>query len=244
MEHHPRFNVAELPLTQSKIILGSFPTWSLTDPDLNKNESFKDKEVSRIKNGDIPFFYGSSSNRFWNWYKDYIDESISIYNIESIKNSLIENGIGITDMIIRCSRKDKSALDKHLTNRIYNHKFFNYPEKGEVLRILCTSKGVMNNMLLSNKFFKIHPRLSINIQASKDFEIKISEKFNGDLSLVRAPLYQKIDIESGGSIECLALPSPGSPFRRLLDFGFSSNKTDNTQVFLNNYLDAAFDWFR
>jgi predicted ATP-binding protein involved in virulence len=149
MEHHPRLNQSDLIIRKPKIILGSFPPWSLTEPDFEKFETLTQKEFERINNRDFPFFYGSYVNRFWNWYQKFIDEAISKEDIDSIQKSLKEKSIGITDVIISCTRKDRSALDKHLTNRTYNHQFFKYPKKGETIKILCTSKGVMNEMLLN-----------------------------------------------------------------------------------------------
>ena len=121
MEQHPRLDLSKLPLSESKIILGSFPTWTLTEPDPERIDGTYEKELERKRNGDMPFFYGSSSNRFWSWYKIHVDENILLESIISIQNSLKKNRIGITDMIISCERKNKSALDKHLINRTYNY---------------------------------------------------------------------------------------------------------------------------
>lgn len=240
MENHPRINSSNLIIQKSKIILGSFPTWALSGPDFEKQESVKVKELERKKNEELKYFYGSSINRFWGWYENYIDHHISKDDIISIQNSLNENAIGITDVILSCSRKGKSALDKNLTNRIYNHQFFKYPKQGHSIKIICTSKGVMNEMLLSRKFFKLHPRLKINSNKSNFYQIQLLNKIKGDIEVIRNPFYQLIEIESGGSIECISLPSPGSPYRRLIDFGFNSNDAD---AYLNNYLRYAFDWF-
>ncbi len=186
------------------------------------------------------FFFGSNINRFWKWYQEFVDDQITETNITCITKSLENNSIGITDVIFSCSRKDKSASDKHLTNKIYNHQFFVYPSKGESLKILCTSKGVMNEMLLNNHFFKLHPLLKINVVHSKDFQNRIIKKLKGDSNQIKNPFYKLIEVESGGQIECLALPSPGSPYRKLTAFGLSS---EDSNSYLNNYLQIVFDWF-
>ena len=77
MEFHPRINRSTRIIEKSRIILGSFPTWSLTDPDPEKNETKAQKELERIKNNDFDFFYGSSINRFWRWYQDFVDNQIA-----------------------------------------------------------------------------------------------------------------------------------------------------------------------
>ncbi|OGS74393.1 MAG: hypothetical protein A3F91_02435 [Flavobacteria bacterium RIFCSPLOWO2_12_FULL_35_11] len=235
MEFHPRINIADTSLKESKIILGSFPTWSLSNSDLNE-----DKKAIQMKNGDVPFFFGSSVNRFWDWYYKYVDNLIIIEDANSIQKSLKANSIGITDLIISCDRKDKSSLDKHLTKRTYNHNFFEDPKQGENIKLLCTSKGVMNEMLLNKKFFKIHPKLKIDIEKSVIFQKQMIQKIDGNLNLVKNPFYRSIKSESGGNIECISIPSPGSPYRRLVDFGFNSK---NAETFLDDYLKVAFEWF-
>jgi hypothetical protein len=220
--------------------LGSFPTWSLTTPDNDKNETYKQKELERIRNKDVEFFYGSSINRFWNWYKTFVDPKIERENIKTIIESLELNSIGITDVIFSCERANKSALDKHLTNRIYNHQFFNYPSKGETVKILCTSKGVMNEMLFNPAFFKIHNELKANTDYVNVFQTKLLEKIGGDLSPIRNPFFRSFETALGGLIQCIALPSPGSPYRRLIDFGLVNS---NAEDYLQSYLKEAFNWF-
>jgi len=238
MEIHPRIKLRDSSLKTSKIILGSFPTWTLTSSQFD--EIRNEKEITRIKNNDIPFFFGSSINKFWNWYYEYVDCKIIINDIKSIKKSLKVNKIGITDVIFSCKRSGKSSLDQHLTSRVYNHIFFEYPKKGKTLKILCTSKGVMNQMLFNKKFFKTHQELKINFKESVNFQNKIVKKSKGQLNNIKKPLCLIINTEIGGVIECVSIPSPGSPYRRLVDFGFDSNDSDK---FLDDYLKVAFDWF-
>ena len=238
MEYHPRIYKSDSVLKQSKIILGSFPTWSLSQ---SKSLAInREKEVTRLKNGDISYFYGSSNNQFWHWYEKYLDANIKYLDIKSIESSLEQNNIGITDVIYKCKRNGKSALDKHLTKRLYNHNFFVYPKQGEKLKILCTSKGVLNEMLLNNMFFKTHQILRYEDQKSKDFQKQILNEVNGEFNLIKKPFLKVISTNSGGIIECISIPSPGSPYRRLKDFGFDSK---DSKEFLGHYLKVVFDWF-
>ncbi len=57
MEFHPRISKSTRIIKESRIILGSFPTWCLTAPDPKKNETLAQKELERIKNNDINFFF-------------------------------------------------------------------------------------------------------------------------------------------------------------------------------------------
>ncbi|MBK9636719.1 MAG: hypothetical protein IPO63_02480 [Bacteroidetes bacterium] len=240
IELHPRINVENPILTNNKIILGSFPTWTLTDSQPPNKKLIILKNIERINNGDIPFFYGSSSNQFWIWYQLFIDQNISIKNIAEIERSLMENSISITDVIISCERKEKSSLDKHLTNRTYNHSFFRYPTYGETIKILCTSKGVMNEMLLNNVFLKKHTSLSILDKESIAFQNNVIREIKGNPNNIKNPFYKILQCETGGKIECFSTPSPGSPYRKLIDFGLN---TKNSKDFLNRYLSVIFKWF-
>lgn len=241
MEYHPRVTSEDRALKESKIILGSFPTWTLTAPDLSKGETVEEKEFYRTKNRDVLFFYGSSVNKFWVWYKDFIDSSISKEDIKGIQKSLKKNKIGLTDTILSCDRKDRSSFDNDLTNRLYNHSFFKYPSEFSNVKILCTSKGVLNEMLLNKGFYSKHLKLSANIDKSNKFQKKIISKINGDIKKVKKPIYQYLNYEKGGNIECLAIPSPGSPYRGLHAFGLNNSDSDQ---YLQDYLKEAFLWFK
>jgi hypothetical protein len=237
MEFHPRINITDPALLQSKIIVGSFPTWTLG---YSENKKIREeKEIARVEKNDIPFFFGSSINQFWNWYSKYVDNKATKNDIKSIENSLKTKEIGITDLIICCKRNSKSSLDKHLSKRIYNHNFFKLPHKEETLKILCTSKGAMNEMLLNKQFFKTHPELQINLKKSIDFQNVIIAKTNGNSDYIKNPFCSIVETKFGGIIECISIPSPGSPYRRLIDFGFDSK---DSNVFLDNYLKVVFDW--
>jgi len=236
-EINPRLNRNRI-LNYKKIILGSFPTWSLS-LDKGKKEILLRNSI-KTKNGDFDFYFGSSRNLFWKWYSQSVDSEVQIKNTESLKQSLNNNFIGITDIIYSCDRKGKSSFDKDLTNRTYNHKFFNYPQPYEKLKILCTSKGLLNNMLLNSAFFKAHPELTIDNKLSTLLQRKIIRESAGSLKQVRTPVAQVIRVKDAGIIECVALPSPGSPYRRLIDYGFNN---PNSHEFIETYTAVVFNWF-
>ena len=230
----------QLVLSEKKIILGSFPTWTLSDSHNGNIDENNNKKVEREAKGDFDFYFGSSTNCFWDWYCNFVDSKIDRKDQNSISSSLKMNLIGITDMIISCERKGKSSLDKHLKNRQYNYGFFNYPQVGETIKILCTSKGLMNEMLLSRKFLSIHSELKECYIQSNRLQNEMLNKFKGDKLKIKNPLVRVFYLEKGGLIECVAIPSPGSPYRRLCDFGL--NKL-SPKEFLNSYLESVFGWF-
>lgn len=65
------------------------------------------------------------------------------------------------------------------------------------------------------------------------------EKINGNIALIQKPIYQELTIINGGKIQCLSIPSPGSPFRKLDTFSYPGINQDK---YINNYLKAAFEW--
>lgn len=239
MEINPRLINNLEPLNEKRIILGSFPPWHLTP---SKNDKEKREKVEIIEhNRDGNFYFGTSHNLFWDWYKEKMDSTIEKQNISTIKKSLKNKSIGITDLIIKCERVGRSALDKNLKKREYHHVFFITPKKGEVLKILCTSKGLMNEMLLNKQFFKTYKSAKINFSKSQKFQSKLVSQLSGNLDLISSPIFLQVDFENGGEVHCLSIPSPGSPFRKLSQFGFESN---NRNEYLNNYLELSFKWFK
>ena len=178
-------------------------------------------------------------NLFWHWYQLYVDDKIEKSEISGIKASLKAKQIGVTDVISECRRKNKSSLDSDLVNRKYNHSFFKQPVLGSKLKILCTSKGVMNEMLLNKSFFSKNKHYKINSKFSDSFQNEFISNIGGETDQLKKPIYRQIEITNAGEIDCLAIPSPGSPYRGLKHFGLKEQKLE---TYLNEYLKQAFIW--
>ncbi len=227
-------------LSQKRIILGSFPTWTLTTADKSKGESGEGKLIERRKNGDLQFYYGSSKNVFWNWYSAFVDNSVQPSDLIAIKRSLEKNEIGITNIITSAKRKGKSSFDYDLSDRTYNFNFFKYPGINENLRILCTSKAVLNEMLLTNGFFEEHPSINKEAEGTAMLKNIILSGIDYTNEKINQPICQQLKLNSGGTIECVSIPSPGSPFRGLQYFG--KPKEIDSKLFLRDYLRNVFTW--
>ena len=231
----------KLPIKEKRIIVGSFPTWTITSPDLDKGETEAQKESARKENDDIRFFYGSAVNDFWVWYKEQVDVTLNYDNVASIKRCLKANKHGIVNVITSATRKGESSFDYDLSNRIYNHAFFTYPSTGEVLKLLCTSKEVLNGMLLRSEFYKEHPVLALDKKATKRLHLSLINKAKIKGKIAK-PIVAVLSSAHGGRIECLAIPSPGSPYRGLYYFG--RTRQESSKEFLNRYISASFEWFK
>jgi hypothetical protein len=225
-------------ISTPRIVLGSFPTWSIAKSSSGLDSGEREKQ--RIKNGDFNFFFGSSVNKFWDWYRKYIDEKIIVDDISSIKNSLDEKSIFITDIIKSCERKGKSSLDRDLKARVYNYDFFNYPNEEEKLKLLCTSKGILDKMLMTKHFFKLHPKITLDQKLTNSLMDSIVDRFDFIPTKKPINIAKVLRLENGGVIECLSIPSPGSPYRNLEKFGLTNK---DSKEFLHTYLNLSFKWF-
>jgi hypoxanthine-DNA glycosylase len=114
METHPYKPF--VPKCATKLILGSLPPWRFTVDD--------DQEVNKLKNlqdGDIDFYYGSRSNRFWMILSE-VFKLKSPDTPDKIKMLLRNRKIAISDVVHRCRREPpRSALDQDLRNVEFNH---------------------------------------------------------------------------------------------------------------------------
>jgi len=237
MEYDLLSKSQKTPLKESRLIVGSFPTFALTEGDKSQ---VNEKRELREANGDIPYYYGTSVNQFWNWYQKYVDANIDAKELASIEKSLSERQIGITNVIISAKRKGKSNFDYDLYNREYRRDFFKIPGKGETLKILCTSKEVLHGMLFTPGYLKSQPELFHDHDESKLFESSYIQSLNASTPPSK-PISKILITKAGGRIECIAIPSPGSPFRTLRYYGF--NNRFSTKGFLNRYLEQTFEWF-
>ena len=98
----------------------------------------------------------------------------------------------------------------------------------------------MNEMLLNKIFFSNHKSLKISPYKSSKFQEKLMSLTNGNSSSIKKPIFRSIKHSKGGIIECIAIPSPGSPYRDLNAFGIDDQ---DSNYYLNNYLEEVFNWF-
>jgi hypothetical protein len=231
-ESHPYLDEGNIN-GATKLILGSFPVYACTDPD--------NAEKLQIRNieGTVRFFYGSCRSRFWGLYHRYIDTDVIVpVNKELAINSLTKNNIAISDTIKSCERKGTSALDSDLRNIEYNTKMIQEMLKSGVSKILCTSKGVLDDL---NKRMLL-PLIGIKFdeQLTKQFESEILQSINGSSKVIKKP-FCMVYSYNGEKIYAIAIPSPGSPQRQAHNFGCTSDKK---LEYANNYFKIAFNWLK
>ena len=243
VETHPYLHIGEI-IGRSKLILGSFPVYECT----NEDNDFK--RAKRSSEGTIRFFYGSNRNSLWLKYQSYIDNGLSgPWNENQIINSLKQRDIAISDLILSCERyiyKTKetgekvldpySSEDGALRAIKWNDKGLQKLITNGVVKILCTSKGVLSNLekniILKNGFGVTDTYLSGIKQGA------FIEKIGGEQKNITKPI-AKIFRVNGKLIEAIALPSPGSPQRQLKEFGFNGS---DWRTYADLYFKNVFEW--
>ena len=227
-ETHPFLEFGKVP-NATKLILGSFPVYSITLPDS------EDKQRIRKSDGTVQFFYGSCHSSFWGLYHLYIDNGLQIpIKPELAVQSLENNNISISDLISECKRNGKSALDKDLTKCVYNIEMLNeYLESG-VTKILCTSKGVME--MFHVHIVKKSKTIIYQESESKKWQSQFISDINGDESQIKKLICKQYTFK-GKSIRLISIPSPGSPQRQLKQYGF---KGDDWRTYADKYFEFSF----
>lgn len=136
-----------------KLIIGSFPPNKMVFEYgkevvyQNKIKSFIIKETKRYD-----FFYGSSQNQFWNLFFNSLTKINISDNDQELKDWLIENNWGVTDLIYKTTRKKDSPNDSDLVPIEWN--VFNIKSilnSNKINSIYFTSKWVQKHF---EKLFK------------------------------------------------------------------------------------------
>lgn len=217
----------------TRLILGSFPVYECTDPD---NEI---KQRNRLKECSIRFFYGSVDSRFWQLYRCHVDGSITVPpNIELVLSSLRHKQIAISDTIISCERNEYSSADSDLINRRYNTEGVQRLLSNGVRKVLCTSKGVLADL---EKRMILHGRPSfgvVDIDSSRGFQNDYLSSIGGAVDNIGNPVAKIFKVDDY-EIRALAIPSPGSPQRKLAQYGFVSG---DRRAYIQAYYSQAFAW--
>jgi len=229
-ETHPFLELGKVP-NATKLILGSFPVYSITLPDTEEKLKIRKSE------GTAQFFYGSSRSSFWRLYHLYIDNGLQIpFLLSDTLSSLSKNHIAISDMIFECERNGKSALDSDLKKRVYNTNMVNEYLDAGVTNVLTTSKGVME--MFHEKVAKKSKRIIFLEEKSKEWQKEIISNINGNDSQIKKQICKQY-LFDGKTISLLSIPSPASPQRQLKHFGFSEGEWSD---YANKYFEYAFKW--
>jgi hypothetical protein len=232
IEIHPYLQQGQIN-GATKLILGSFPVYECTDQDNTT------KQQNRLNEGTIRFFYGSIDSGLWGLYRDNIDDTILLPpDPNQILQSLAHRQIAISDTIYSCERHDFSSLDNKLIRRTYNIQCVQSLIRNGVRKIICTSKGVLKDL---ERQFILHGNLpfgQVDNLAGCTFQENFVQGLGGNNNQITSPIAKVFTIDNY-QVTAIAIPSPGSPQRKLAQFGFNGNDWRN---YADNYFSNAFNW--
>ena len=180
IEEHPWASFPKAENKAIKLILGSFPPNKFT---------IRSEKKTRC---DMDFFYGSRDNDFWQLFSDASGLNYKFPDdLENLKNHLIEKKYIISDVVLKCSRKNDTALDKDLKVCTWNQSIIkDIIDNNPIKTIYFTSRWVKE---------KYDKHININQDTSKITEyILPSPSKNGLRSIGRATFleYQKASNET------------------------------------------------
>jgi G:T/U-mismatch repair DNA glycosylase len=229
IEEHPYLQRGQTP-NASRLILGSFPVYECTNPE-------SELKAARRNEGTVRFFYGSSRNRLWRLYAEYIDQQIlPPWDGNRIIESLSMRNIAISDTIQSCERINFSSEDTALRNQVWNVNQIRTLIENGVRKILCTSKGVLDT--LDSQIINVGGFGTSSHDQTEEFQTNFIGGIHGAVNQIRNPCCRCFLVQ-GRIIQALAIPSPGSPQRRLSHFGFPGG---NSMEYAALYFQNAFEW--
>lgn len=246
LETHPYLKEGQIN-GATKLILGSFPVYECTDDDNDL------KRENRLNEGTVRFFYGSNRNSLWAKYRQYVDNTvIQPWNDKLILNSLKDRNIAISDTIISCERyiyktnkrtgardlDPYSSSDNALVNKTWNKEDIRTLINDGVIKILCTSKGVLNSLEQQIICTPRNPLGRKDNRLSTEFQSEFVERIGGNPNQITNDVAKSFIVDNR-QILALAIPSPGSPQRQIHEFGCENQ---DKMPYANLYFENAFKW--
>ncbi len=142
----------------NKLIIGSFPPNKMVLPVgckmryLDGLDKINDRESKRFN-----FFYGSKQNGFWELFINSLKLKIDIDDLKVLKNWLRKNKWGVTDIVLKTTRKKDSPSDQDLVPKEWNKSLIEKVlNENKIKHIYFTSKWVRNHFekIISPKLYK------------------------------------------------------------------------------------------
>ena len=170
-----------IPENASTLIVGSFPG----------------REQVANKENQEEWFYGAVDNLFWPILSEAFETDLTT---RKQKETFFANkGIAITDIFTLVTRKEKSNLDRYLTDVEYNKEIKTIIEKSGIKKLFFTSKFVEKH------FLKEFPQITfgvclpspsraanIPISISNDYKSYKEDNPNGNTRTFRVFKYNQL----------------------------------------------------
>lgn len=143
--------------------------------------SFPGKEQTQCELDETAWFYGAPRNQLWKILEIVYERGLK--NRKQKQQLFEEAGIGMTDVIKSCNRKEGTNLDENLQIKEYNREVIEKILKQHQLKVLFTSRFV-----------------------EKEFKKLFPDYNNTDILPSPSPRYFKLTIENKAKIYKEKLP--------------------------------------
>lgn len=154
-----------VPANATKLIIGTIPPHRFCVP-------------NKLLEKDIPFYYGSRDNYFWDLIAHIYQSNFSSTNaVEAMLKRttfLKKHNFGITDIIKSCSRKNESSSDSDLMDIVYKDLSLLLMENKNIDTLIYTSDFVKKCI---NHIYKSYHEIDKN-DRRKQFLTILGNKYN------------------------------------------------------------------
>lgn len=169
-----------IPENATKLIVGTLPPPRFS--------------IGKLKKGDVDFCYGSIDGQLWKILDEIFNLNLHFestdFAIQQRKNFLIENNIGICDIVESCTRKKIDASDLRMENiELRNMSYFlnKYPNIETLLLTGGNSKnGPEYHLRKQLKVLNIE-LVPISMETPKKNSFKLNETRNIEVISLTAP---------------------------------------------------------
>ena len=159
IEVHP-WNLFPKKSTIKKLIIGSFPPNKMV-LQVGCKMKYIDEivKVNKRVTKSFDFFYGSQQNKFWSLFFKSQNINLNFSDLDTLKQWLTKNQWGVTDIVLKTTRRKDSPSDNDLVPKEGNIDLIEKVLKmNTVKNIYFTSKWVQKNFIK-----RIKPSLHQNI---------------------------------------------------------------------------------
>jgi hypothetical protein len=198
------------------------------------------KANKRTEKGIAQFFYGSHRSKFWKLYQAHVDDTLILpINQECAIASLSERGIAMSDTIVSAERKEHSASDNDLHNQVWNTEGLRRLLNLGVIKVLCTSKGVLQSLGRRVICTEGNPIGEHQLAEALALQYQFISSIDGDAATIIEPIEAVCKLYNGATVAAICIPSPGSAQRSVQYFGYVNG---SKKVFADRYFARAFKW--
>ncbi len=187
-------------------------------------------------------FYGSRHSKLWKLYHAHVDPTLLLpINRDAAIASLSERGIAMSDTILSAERKERSASDNDLRNQVWNTNGLRRLLNLGVIKVLCTSKGVLQSLGRRIICTEGNPIGEHQQAEALALQAQFIASIDGDAATIIEPIAAVYKLHNGTTVAAICIPSPGSAQRSVQHFGYAHG---SKAEYASRYFERAFNWLQ